>query len=39
MVEAIFRELLPANRYFGWMDVLALLAERPDIAAINSKPA
>jgi spore coat polysaccharide biosynthesis protein SpsF len=39
MVEAIFTELLPANRYFGWMDVLALLAERPDIAAINSKPA
>lgn len=38
MGEAIFTELLPTNRYFGWMEVLALLAERPDIAEINSKP-
>jgi spore coat polysaccharide biosynthesis protein SpsF len=38
MVEAIFTELLPANLYFGWMEVLALLAERPDIATINAKP-
>ena len=37
LVEAIFSELLPANRYFGWMDILALLRRRPDIAAINSK--
>ena len=32
----VFAELLPANPRFGWLDVLALVKAKPEIAAINS---
>jgi spore coat polysaccharide biosynthesis protein SpsF len=35
LVERIYQELYPANPAFTTDDVLALLARRPDIAAIN----
>ena len=31
----VFAELLPVNPHFGWLDVLALVGLKPDIAAIN----
>ncbi len=34
--EKVFQELLPLNPDFGWREVLALVQEKPEIAAINS---
>jgi spore coat polysaccharide biosynthesis protein SpsF len=35
-VRKVYEYLYPVNPAFGWMDVLALLRDHPDIAAINS---
>jgi len=35
-VRAVYAALFPANPAFGWEDVLRLLAERPELAQLNS---
>jgi spore coat polysaccharide biosynthesis protein SpsF len=36
-IAAVYDALYPADPLFGLDDILALLAERPDIAAINRR--
>lgn len=36
-VRAVYGELLPSNPQFGFRDVLALLAQRPELTALNAR--